>query len=151
VTYAPDGLGEDLGCLEIWSDDPDENPAILNLSGTGVAVPPIDLDIVSFRATKRFSLTKGQDTIKITLTVKNDGAFNSQTRPATITGEQAGTPVFSTTIDVDDAVGDGQSKFEVFYTPGGELVADVNIDWKATIADNDPDIDEATATTSVVP
>ncbi len=148
VTYTPLDLGPDSGCLEISSNDPDEPIVELALSGTGVDAPQLDLDIVGFKVNKRFSLTKGRDAIGITLTVKNDGAINSQTRPATVIGVQNGDQVYGETLPVSDAVGDGRSRFDFpSFTPT-ELG---DITWTATIADDDPDIDTATAVTRVVP
>jgi len=148
VTYNPLDLGPDTGCLEISSNDPDENPAALALSGTGVEQQLLDLDIVGFKVNKRFSLAKGQGAIGITLTVKNDGLLNSQTRPATVTGVRNGVQIYSETLQVSDAVGNGRSRFDFApYTPA-ELG---DITWTATIADDDPDIDAATAVTIVVP
>jgi hypothetical protein len=47
VTYAPVDTGADLAWLEIPSDDPDENPAILDLNGAEQPVPDIDVAPVS--------------------------------------------------------------------------------------------------------
>jgi len=51
VTYTPADDGDDFGCLEIASNDPDENPAILNLEGTGqtptLPQPDINLNPVA--------------------------------------------------------------------------------------------------------
>ena len=74
--------------------------------------------------------------------------MNSQTRPSTVIGIQGGVEVYNETIDVSDEVGNGRTRFTFPpFTPtaSGEIV------WTATIADDDPDIDEATATTNVVP
>jgi hypothetical protein len=49
---------------------------------------------------------------------------------------------------VSDAVGNGRTRFTFpAYTP----TAPGDIVWTATIADDDPDVDEAMATTRVVP
>ncbi|MDH3967696.1 MAG: Ig-like domain-containing protein, partial [Rhodospirillales bacterium] len=147
VTYGPVDLGDDPGCLEVSSNDPDEDPAVLALSGTGVEQQFLDLDIVGFKVTKRIDLSRPKP-IGVRLTVKNDGTVNSATRPATVVGVQNGAQVYSETLQVSDAVGDGRSKFDFpTYTPTepGDIL------WTATIADDDPDIDEATATTAVIP
>jgi hypothetical protein len=40
VTYAPTDAGQDAGCLSISSNDPDEDPIEVMLSGEGVACTP---------------------------------------------------------------------------------------------------------------
>ncbi len=47
VTYTPADDGDDLGCLEIASNDPDENPVTLNLEGTGQtpSLPQPDINL----------------------------------------------------------------------------------------------------------
>jgi hypothetical protein len=107
----------------------------------------LDLDIAQFRVTKRVRLTRVKP-VTIKLVVKNNGAVNSQTRPANVIGMQGDFEVYNETMDVTDPVGNGRSSF-IFpsYTP----VAGGNIVWTATIADNDPDVDQATAITRVVP
>jgi cysteine-rich repeat protein len=107
----------------------------------------LDLDIVNFQVTKRVRLGgRKLPLVEIKLTVKNDGAVNHQSRPATVIGVQNGTEVYSTTRPVDDAVGNGRSKF-VFPSFQPDVGGDIR--WTATIADDDPDIDLATATTRV--
>jgi len=56
--------------------------------------------------------------------------------------------VYRETMDVSDPAGNGRTKFDFpSFTP--DAAGDVN--WTATIADDDPDDDVATATTTVVP
>jgi len=43
VSYAPDGSGTDTAWLEIPCDDPDENPAMLELTGQDALVPNIEV------------------------------------------------------------------------------------------------------------
>jgi len=51
-------------------------------------------------------------------------------------------------MDVSDPAGNGRTKFDFpSFTP--DAAGDIN--WTATIADDDPDDDVATATTTVVP
>ena len=109
----------------------------------------IDLDIAQFQVTKRVRLAKVKP-VKIKLVVRNNGMVNSQTRDATVIGMQVqdnvAVEVYNETLEVSDAVGDGRSTFKFPpYTPGsaGDIM------WTATIADDDPDIDEATAVTIV--
>ena len=103
----------------------------------------LDLDIARFSASKNVKLGK-QVTIK--LTVRNGGMINSAVRLATVVGVQDGVEVYRETLLVFDPVGKGQSKF-VF--PTYRPAAAGTIAWVATIDDDDPDIDAATATTTV--
>ena len=83
--------------------------------------------------------------VGIQLTVRNSGVVEGDV-PATVTGVQNGAEVYNETMTVSDAVGNGRTKFEFpdfIPTDAGDIV------WMATIADGDPDADEATATTVV--
>ena len=104
----------------------------------------MDLDISRFRVTKNVRLAKVKP-IVIVLTVRNGGAVD-EPRMATVIGTQNGVEVYNQTQMVSDAVGDGSSR--VFFTP---FVPDDSGDirWVATIDDDDPDVDMATAVTSV--
>jgi VCBS repeat-containing protein len=105
----------------------------------------VDLDIAQFKVSKHINIRRAKP-VDITLVVRNDGAVNSQTRPATVIGVQNGVQVYNHTMQVSDAVGDGRSRFAFpSYTPtaGGDII------WTATIADDDPDVDVATAETEV--
>ena len=147
VDYTPSDVGDDSGLLSIGSDDVDEPTVDVSLAGTGVAPAILDLDIAGFRVTKRVSLSHLKQ-VGISLTVKNDGIVNSATRPATVVGMQNGSQVYNVTLEVSDPVGNGRSKFDFPpYTP----TASGDITWTATIADDDPDDDTATATTRVIP
>ncbi|HAK60264.1 MAG TPA: hypothetical protein DCO77_07750 [Nitrospiraceae bacterium] len=106
----------------------------------------VNLDIAGFRVTKRVSLARVKP-VGIKLVVKNVGVID-EPRPATVTGVQNGIEVYNVSMDVSDAVGDGRTTYELpSYTP----TAAGDIMWTATIADDDPDVDEATAVTRVVP
>ena len=87
----------------------------------------------------------GKKEVSIKLAVRNDGTVNGgATAPATVIGVQNEVEVYNQTLAVSDAIGDGKSRFNFpTYAPG---VAGT-IGWTVTIADEDPDIDEASATT----
>jgi hypothetical protein len=108
----------------------------------------IDLDIAQFQVTKRVRLSAKKDPeVAIKLVVKNNGDLNHQTRPATIVGVQNGVPVQTFSLDVSDPVGNGRTTFNESYV----ATAEGDIMWTVTIDDDDPDIDEARATTAVLP
>jgi PKD repeat protein len=111
----------------------------------------LDLDIESFRATKRIRLSsrKQPPVVSIKLIVKNNSMATGTTL-ATIKGVQEDGSVLKTfMLEVSDAVGNGRSTYELVY----EADASVNpgsIVWTASFNDGDPDKDEASVTTLVI-
>jgi hypothetical protein len=126
-----------------------DNDGATDTASTTATIDPvagtIDLDIAQFKVSKQVKLSTG-NRVKITLVVRNGGRVNSQTRPATVIGMQDGVEVYNRTMDVSDAVGDGKSRFAF---PAFAPSAAGTIMWTATIADDDPDDDVATARTDV--
>ena len=45
VTYTPTNTGQDTGCLQLASNDPDESPIDLNVMGTGAQAPEPDINL----------------------------------------------------------------------------------------------------------
>jgi VCBS repeat-containing protein len=122
---------------------------VSNRATVTVTVNPaavVDLDIAQFKVTKRIRLANVKP-VGITLVVKNNGAVNSVERLATVIGVQNSVEVYNEILDVSDPVGNGRS---TFIFPSLTPSAPGDIVWTATIADNDPDDDTATATTTVV-
>lgn len=110
----------------------------------GVQPAPVDLDIAQLKVTKSVRIANVKP-IGISLVVKNNGSTEGIAM-ATITGIQNGVEVYSETQSVSDGVGNGRTTVDFMsYTPNvsGEIV------WTATIADDDPDVDEASASTNV--
>jgi len=104
----------------------------------------VDLDIVRFKVAKRVRV---EQTIHIDLVVRNGGESDGA-RPAMVVGAQDdGMEVYHETLDVADPPGDGATKVKF---PPYTAAATGNITWTATIVDDDPDLDEATAMTRVV-
>jgi PKD repeat protein len=104
----------------------------------------LDLDIAAFRTTPvAFNLRRSQP-IKITLSVVNPGTVDGQGM-AIVLGMQNGEEVFAETIAVSSEPGGRRTKFELSYQPtkSGEIL------WMVMIDDDDPDVDEAMATTRV--
>lgn len=145
VTYTPLDDGIDQGCLDFTSDDTDENISSLSLSGTGVTVSSeVDLDIISFGVSKKISLARVKP-IGIKLVINNAGSVD-EPRQASVTGEQGGVVVYNETFTVSAAVGGGRTTFKPpSYTP----VAIGDIIWTATIADDNPDVDQASAVSKI--
>ena len=145
VDYTPADVGDDAGNLELTFPD---RTIDVPLSGSGIEAPVgvIDLDIKSFRVTKKIALIRVKP-IVIKLTVENGGVTEGSA-PATLTGVQNGEVVHTQTLDVTDAVGNGSTRYTLDpFTPDavGEIL------WTMVINDGDPDDDVATATTTVNP
>lgn len=146
VTYTPEDVGEDQGCLAIVSNDPDENPAILDVSGTGVeGAAGVDLDITKFKVKKAFDPEAPED-VFVHLWVRNESDID-ESAIAMVVGMQGGLVVYEETLEVADKSGNRGSKKYAFpsFAPAeqGEIL------WMATVDDADPDVDEAFAVTSV--
>ena len=104
----------------------------------------LDLDIAGVRVGKRVSLRRVKP-IAIKLVIKNNGAIDGSAS-ASLTGTQNGATVYNELVDVNVTVGQRAGiKFPAF-----EPTAAGNIQWSVTVADEDPDVDDATAVTRVV-
>ena len=95
----------------------------------------------------------GHKPVVLKLVVKNNSTVEG-TALATITGVQNGAQVYNETLTVTNGVGGGASTFDNESVPA--ILAFVptaagDILWTVTIDDNDPDLDEITAVTNVVP
>lgn len=88
VTFAPTGTGAFNGSFSIPSDDPDENPVTVQLSGTGTAVPQPDITVTDNKGTVDDqevpfgNLTVGESA-DATVTITNNG--NADLNIGTIT------------------------------------------------------------------
>ena len=123
-----------------------DNESNSNATATTATISPIellDLDIATLKVARTGRVGKS---ISIQLSVENNGAVLGQAI-ATIVGVQEGIgEVYRLRLNVFDDIGKGTTSFEFgSYTPA----AKGTINWTATIADTDPDVDEATATTVV--
>jgi hypothetical protein len=139
-------VGDDSGNLALVFPD---RTIDVPLAGSGVETPVevLDLDIKSFKVTKKTSLTKGQGVISLKLTVQNGGVTEGSA-PATLTGVQGDGVVYEQTLNVTDGVGNGSTRYAFeSFSPDAEG----DIVWTVVIADGDPDDDVATATTTVNP
>lgn len=122
-------------------------PATVTVSVTAAPPPPppvavVDLDIQGIGVS---GTTKLNRSMGVSLKVRNNGTVN-QPRNATIVGVLNGLQIYNVTQAVSDAVGGGASTANFpAYTPQ----ARGTINWTATIADDNADVDTATATTSV--
>jgi hypothetical protein len=117
----------------------------------------VDIDIYKFQVSRQVVLQRGQDgssserrlghTVKIKLWVDKPMLIDGP-RPATVTGvDEAGNVIYTYTMMVDDMLVDEPT---LFRFPEYRPMMPGMILWTASIADDDPDIDGATATTMVV-
>jgi chitodextrinase len=102
----------------------------------------LDLDIDKFSVTKNTRV--GKD-VTIKLTVENNGTVLGQAI-ATVVGMQGGDEIYNRRLNVFDDTGKGTTTFK-FQSYTAEASGEIN--WSVTIADGDPDTDEATAVTTV--
>jgi len=147
VMYSPADESTHSGCLEIYSNDPDENPVNLAVNGRGFVPAPqvADLDITNLRTSRRARLGTRTRPVSVKLTLINAGLIPSE-GSATLTGTQQGQVVFE--AQMPTSIGPGERGVIIFpgYVP--ELPGE--IEWRVSVADEDPDVDEATGTTLVV-
>ncbi len=110
-------------------------------------LPPaegFDLDIHNFKVASDVNLEKVKP-IKIQLDVKNYSA-SAGDGMATITGVQNGVEVYNVSLAVSDIPGNGHRRY---FFPSYVPTASGEILWTATLSDENPDMDEWTATTMV--
>ncbi len=93
VKFTPSAAGSRTTTLRIASNDADENPFVISLSGTGVSIPKIA--VLNGRAnlntgsTAAFGTVTAGATKTITLTIKNTGSANLARIKASLKGGQA--------------------------------------------------------------
>jgi hypothetical protein len=144
VTYTPPLTFSGLATFTYTISDGNGGEATATVAVTVNAdAGAVDLDISAFRITSQIRGLPG--TVTIRLDVRNNGAVNGS-RPATVVGVRNNVQVYSETRQVSDAVGGGSTAFNFTSFP---VTVPGNITWTATIADDNPDVDQATATTRV--
>lgn len=152
VSYAPADATVDGGCLRIASNDAAAGAVQIAVSGTGAARPSavVDVDLSRFSVAKRVDLSRG-GSVAPAVTVVNTGSV-AGTVSVEVEGSAAdaqGLPavVYTATQDVTLAPGaTAKVRLPAYAPPAPQTVT-----WTATVADQDPDVDAATATTKVVP
>jgi hypothetical protein len=148
VDYTPEEGGNDAGTLEISSDDPDTSLLSVSIAGSGLVPRTLvsDLDIAGFRAPKRLSLRR-EKPVKMKLVVVNKSGI-SGSGTVTLTASNANEQLSLEQSEAAISLADGERATLIFnYMP---TVSGIYT-WTATISDDDPDDDAATATTKVVP
>jgi hypothetical protein len=97
VTFAPGAADHFDASIHIASNDSDENPFDITLTGTGVPVPeitvqqPLGTDLTSGSATRNFgSVIEGQSGTATSFTIKNTGSANLTGLAISISGFHSG-------------------------------------------------------------
>ncbi len=134
MDYAPSDTGDDSGALTLASNDPDEDPVTVSLTGSSPAAGVLDFEIANFRTTKNAFLRRGMS-VEITLVVKNVGTLTTGA-PATVVGMQNGIEIYSESLLVQSALGGAKTTFTF---PSFLPTFAGTISWQATIADDNPD------------
>jgi MYXO-CTERM domain-containing protein len=147
VTYSPVDAGTDTGCLAIASNDPSNASVELQLRGTGAAAPVagVDIDIDELKVPETIERGKAV-TIVPSLHAKNAGKVDGSA-PARLVAMLGGATVYDQSIVVTLPKGeDGTFPFPSLAVPA---TASGTIIWTVTIADDNPDVDRATARTRI--
>ncbi len=134
--------------LTVTDNEGASDSASTSASISPAAPPPdenVDLDIDELEVSRTHVLGRSRP-ISISLEARNNGSINAP-RLATVTGMQNGSEVYRESRMVSAPVGRGDREFDFpSYTPSTLGT----IQWLATIDDDDPDMDQARASSRVV-
>ena len=145
VTYRPNDASTDAGTVLVASDDP-ANPSV-SVSVSGAGAPPtvgVDIDIVELEVPEK--LEPRGNTITPTAELKNASTFDGA-GSATLVGALGSEEVYRQRLSVSLAAGMSRTFAFPSYTVAPKLKGTIN--WTLTVQDEDPDVDQATASTSL--
>ena len=152
VKYAPVDATTDTGCIAIANDDATAGTVQLAVSGTGQSQPSavVDVDITRFSVPKRLDISRGL-TASPSVSVVNAGSVAGtvtvQVEGSVVDAQGVPAVVYSASQDVTLApAATAKVRFPT-YVPSTPVV----VTWTATVTDQDPDADVATAETKIVP
>lgn len=147
VTYAPTAAGTDTGCLAVSSDDP-ANPTVqLGVTGTGVEEPVAGLDIDLGRLILPRKVETSQPREITPRILAKNRAFVDGTAVTTLVGVFDGAEIYRESISI--TLSSGEAGAFAFPPYAVQLGAAGIVDWTATAEDEDPDVDQVTATTQL--
>jgi uncharacterized membrane protein len=149
VSYAPTAVGGETGCLAIASNDGAHPVVELALAGAGapLPVPSADVDIDILRLDVPRAASPKVTSITPAIQLVNAGGVSGAATVRLVAAID-GVQVYDQTIPVELAAGaQGTYAFPALALGGDKSRA--KLVWTATVADQDPDVDEATATTSI--
>ncbi len=146
VAFMPDALGSRTATLQIASDDADENPYDLVLTGTGIAVPKPEIEVmqpetsklVDGKAKKSFgTVVIGKKGTPKSFTIKNAGKANLTGISVTLSGGNAGD--FVVTKPGKTSLGEKDSTFfKVTFKPTAKGNRATTLKIKSNDADENP-------------
>ncbi len=160
---APAGMAINANGLITWTPTAAQvGPNAVTVQVSDNAVPPLsatqsftvtvapapqpnllDLDINRFTVT---STQRVNRTVVVSLRVTNPSTVTTGTAPATVVGVLNGATVYNRSLQVSSAPG----VTTTFRFPDFTPAQTGTVNWTATIADQDPDVDSASATTVVI-
>ena len=145
VTYMPADAGTDTGCVAVASNDPMNAVVNLELTGTGVSQPvsAVDIDIDELEVPESIHPARNRSITPV-LEAENHGRTDGAA-PARLVATLDGQQVYDQTITVTLAAGEEcDFPFPAYAVARG---ATGTLRWTVTIADGDPDVDQAMART----
>ena len=143
VTFTPSANGVRRAVLTIASDDPNENPYVINLQGTGTGIaittPEINVQVngVNVASTGSADVGSTGTTISFPVNVQNNGSnvLNLTGSPRIVVSGANASDFVVTTQPVSNIAAGSNSLATVAFTPSGNGVRNATL----TIASNDPD------------
>jgi hypothetical protein len=148
ITWTPTAAQQGANPVTVQVTDNGTPPLSATQSFTVNVNPAVLIDLDIDRLTVPNSVRRPA-TITPQLRVRNNGAVD-QPRPARIRGvTQAGVVFYDQTVQVSDPVGGGATTVNFPASQSTTVAGPGTITWTATIDDTDPDVDQATATTTV--
>jgi hypothetical protein len=147
VTYKPSAAATDSGCLAFTSNDAANPQVSLSVTGTGAQAPvpsvDADLDIHELEVPERVDARQAGSIVP-RLELQNRSAVDGA-GTATIKGSIAGVTVYEQTLPVAiPAGGERTFAFPAYaYRAGARGI----VAWVATVVDQNPDVDQASAAT----
>ena len=142
VKFTPNAAGARAAILRIVSNDADENPFDIGISGSGINVPEIAVihgktNLVNGPAIVGFGSVKAGTTKTITLTVKNAGTAKLTKIAASLSGGQASQ--FEITTKPAATLTDGDSTtVKITFTPTGKGPRSTTLRIASNDADENP-------------
>ena len=134
VQFSPTSAGPKATTLRLTSDDPDENPFDVSLSGTGITPPEID---VSPASQSYGNVLIGTNATR-TVTIRNLGGADLQVSASTLTGGDAGQFAI-TQGGAPFTLGPGATRnLDVRFTPTSGGLKSTTLRLTSTDADESP-------------
>lgn len=145
VRFNPTGVGLAEACLRISSNDPDQSQLESTVRGQGIDVSGelLDVDLLDFSVSTNAKV--GDNAITIHLSLVNSNTVSGLAK-ARVTGTLSGNQIYSEDIIFESGPTGSQQNlvFPEFYP-----FAAGDIQWSATVVDQNTDLDQSTAVTSV--